>query len=80
MGQRCQHKVIQIEFAAILDAWNVKTHIWFRECVYKRVTHRGKKPGFTSSMITFLRVRFGYVRSILFYFLVMLCYSRFTLN
>ena len=61
MGQHCQHKVIPIEFAAnfksILDAWKVKRYIWFRECVYKRVTPRGKKPGFTS-MITFFTSEF----------------------
>ena len=49
-------KVMQIEFApnfkVILDAWNVKTSAWLREYVYKRVTPKGKKPGFTSSMIT----------------------------
>jgi len=32
----------------------MKTNIWLRECVYKRVTPKGKKPGQTSSMITFL--------------------------
>ena len=55
-------KIMQIEFApnfkSILDAWNVKTHIWLRECVYKRVTPKGKKPGFTSSMITFVTSAF----------------------
>jgi len=55
-------KVMQIEFApnfkSIIDAWNVKTHIWLRECVYKRVTPKGKKPGFTSSMITFVTSAF----------------------
>ena len=61
-------KVMQIEFAPnfklLFDAWNMKTNIWLRECVYKRITPKGKKPGFTSSMITFLtsafwvRVRF----------------------
>jgi len=55
-------KVMQIEFApnfkVLLDAWNVKTNVWLRECVYKRVTPKGKKPGFTSSMITFLTSAF----------------------
>ncbi|KZW04179.1 MBOAT-domain-containing protein [Exidia glandulosa HHB12029] len=37
----------------LLDAWNMKTNVWLRECVYKRVTPKGKKPGFRSSMITF---------------------------
>jgi lysophospholipid acyltransferase len=55
-------KVMQIEFApnfkVLLDAWNVKTNVWLRECVYKRVTPKGKKPGFTSSMITFFTSAF----------------------
>ena len=55
-------KVVQIEFAPnfklLLDAWNMKTNIWLRECVYKRVTPKGKKPGFTSSMITFFTSAF----------------------
>ena len=67
-------KVVQIEFAPnfklLLDAWNIKTNVWLRECVYKRVTPKGKKPGFTSSMITFftsafwvcVRFFFGYSR------------------
>lgn len=50
-------KVWTIEFApnfkVLLDSWNMKTNIWLRECVYKRVTPKGKKPGFRSSMITF---------------------------
>jgi lysophospholipid acyltransferase len=37
----------------LLDSWNMKTNVWLRECVYKRVTPKGKKPGFQSSMITF---------------------------
>ncbi|KAF8816510.1 endoplasmic reticulum protein [Phlegmacium glaucopus] len=55
-------KVMQIEFAPnfklLLDAWNVKTNVWLRECVYKRVTPKGKKAGFMSSMITFLTSAF----------------------
>jgi lysophospholipid acyltransferase len=31
----------------------MKTNVWLRECIYKRVTAKGKKPGFKSSMITF---------------------------
>lgn len=46
-----------IEFApntkVLLDSWNMKTNIWLRECVYKRVTPKGKKPGFRSSLATF---------------------------
>ncbi|KAL5530551.1 ALE1 [Sanghuangporus sanghuang] len=49
--------IMNIEFAAnfkvMLDSWNMKTNIWLRECVYKRVTPKGKKPGFRESMITF---------------------------
>ncbi|KAF9028332.1 MBOAT-domain-containing protein [Hymenopellis radicata] len=39
-------------FKGILDSWNMKTNIWLRECVYKRVARKGKKPGFKSMMIT----------------------------
>ena len=50
-------EVWTIEFApnfkVLLDSWNMKTNVWLRECVYKRVTPKGKKPGFRSSMITF---------------------------
>ncbi|EIN10257.1 MBOAT-domain-containing protein [Punctularia strigosozonata HHB-11173 SS5] len=49
--------VLQIEFApnfkVLLDSWNKNTNVWLRECVYKRVTPKGKKPGFRSSMMTF---------------------------
>ncbi|KAF7966921.1 hypothetical protein HWV62_36567 [Athelia sp. TMB] len=48
---------MNIEFApnfkVLLDSWNMKTNIWLRECVYKRVTPQGQKPGFKSSMLTF---------------------------
>ncbi|OBZ76121.1 Lysophospholipid acyltransferase [Grifola frondosa] len=51
-----------IEFApnlkVLLDSWNMKTNVWLRECVYKRVTPKGKKPGFRSSMITFMTSAF----------------------
>ncbi len=40
-------------FKVLLDSWNMKTNVWLRECVYKRVTPKGKKPGFRSGMITF---------------------------
>ncbi|KIM83962.1 hypothetical protein PILCRDRAFT_97057 [Piloderma croceum F 1598] len=50
--------VLMIEFApnfkVLLDSWNTKTNVWLRECVYKRVTPKGKKPGFRSSMTTFV--------------------------
>lgn len=49
--------VVNIEFApnfkVLLDSWNINTNVWLRECVYKRVTPPGKKPGFRSSMMTF---------------------------
>lgn len=48
---------MNIEFApnfkVLLDSWNMKTNIWLRECVYKRVARKGQKPGFKSSMTTF---------------------------
>ncbi|KAF9563341.1 endoplasmic reticulum protein [Agrocybe pediades] len=45
-------------FKVLLDSWNMKTNIWLRECVYKRVTPKGKKPGNMSSMITFFTSAF----------------------
>lgn len=49
--------VLNIEFSpnfkVLLDSWNMKTNVWLRECVYKRVTPKGSKPGFRSSMTTF---------------------------
>jgi MBOAT, membrane-bound O-acyltransferase family len=36
------------------EAWNMKTSIWLRECIYKRVTKKGAKPGFASSMMTYV--------------------------
>ncbi|KAG6849944.1 hypothetical protein H0H93_003316 [Arthromyces matolae] len=54
--------VLEIElpsnFKVLLDSWNMKTNVWLRECVYKRVTPKGKKPGFRSSMITFFTSAF----------------------
>ncbi|KAF8897151.1 MBOAT, membrane-bound O-acyltransferase family-domain-containing protein [Infundibulicybe gibba] len=55
-------KIMEIElpsnFKVLLDSWNMKTNVWLRECVYKRVTPKGKKPGFRSSMLTFLTSAF----------------------
>jgi len=55
-------RVLQIEFPSsfkiLLDSWNMKTNVWLRECVYKRITPKGKKPGFMSSMVTFLTSAF----------------------
>ncbi|EJF62867.1 MBOAT-domain-containing protein [Dichomitus squalens] len=69
--------VMNIEFAentkVLLDSWNMKTNIWLRECVYKRVTPKGKKPGFRSSLATFATSAFwhgiapGYYLSFFFY-------------
>ncbi|TFK28619.1 MBOAT-domain-containing protein [Coprinopsis marcescibilis] len=55
-------KVWDIEFPAnfkvLLDSWNMKTNVWLRECVYKRVTPKGKKPGLSSTLITFFTSAF----------------------
>ncbi|TRM68568.1 MBOAT, membrane-bound O-acyltransferase family-domain-containing protein [Schizophyllum amplum] len=39
-------------FKVLLDNWNIKTNIWLKECVYKRVTPKGQKAGFKSGIIT----------------------------
>ena len=41
-------------FKALVDSWNIKTSVWLRECVYKRVTPKGQKAGFQSSILTYL--------------------------
>ncbi|KAF3925581.1 hypothetical protein ABW21_db0204166 [Orbilia brochopaga] len=38
---------------ALLEAWNQNTNKWLKNYVYLRVTPKGKKPGFRSSMATF---------------------------
>lgn len=38
---------------AYLGNWNMNTNNWLRNYVYLRVTPKGKKPGFRSSMATF---------------------------
>ncbi|KAF8121319.1 MBOAT, membrane-bound O-acyltransferase family-domain-containing protein [Boletus edulis] len=49
-------KPLEIElpsnFKAVLGSWNINTNIWLREYVYKRVTPKGGKPGFRSTLIT----------------------------
>lgn len=40
-------------YKTLLDAWNCGTNYWLRECVYKRLAKKGKKPGFKSTMATF---------------------------
>jgi lysophospholipid acyltransferase len=56
-GGAANVKILEIElpsnFKVLLDSWNINTNIWLRECIYKRVTPKGKKPGFRSSMLTF---------------------------
>jgi len=41
-------------FKMLIDSWNIKTNVWLRECVYKRVTPKGQKAGFQSSILTYL--------------------------
>ena len=41
-------------FKVLIDSWNIKTNVWLRECVYKRVTPKGQKAGFQSSILTYL--------------------------
>lgn len=36
-----------------LDAWNLNTGSWLKNYMYLRVTPKGKKPGFRSSLATF---------------------------
>ncbi|KAH9927125.1 MBOAT-domain-containing protein [Epithele typhae] len=63
----------------LLDSWNMKTNVWLRECVYKRVTPQGKKPGFRSSIATFATSAFwhglapGYYLSFIFFAFVQTC-------
>ncbi|KAF8121318.1 MBOAT, membrane-bound O-acyltransferase family-domain-containing protein [Boletus edulis] len=49
-------KILEIElpsnFKVLLDSWNINTNVWLREYVYKRVTPKGRKPGFRSTLIT----------------------------
>ncbi|KAH7904100.1 MBOAT, membrane-bound O-acyltransferase family-domain-containing protein, partial [Hygrophoropsis aurantiaca] len=69
-------KILEIElpsnFKVLLDSWNMNTNVWLRECIYKRVTPKGKKPGFRSSMLTFTTSAFwhgiasGYYLTFLF--------------
>ena len=37
----------------LLEEWNMNTNKWLKNYVYFRVTPRGRKPGFLSSMATF---------------------------
>ena len=38
---------------AYLEAWNMNTNQWLKNYVYLRITPKGKKPGFRSTMGTF---------------------------
>lgn len=39
---------------ALLEAWNMNTNKWLKNYVYLRVTPKGRKPGFRSTLATFL--------------------------
>lgn len=43
---------------AYLGEWNINTNNWLRNCVYLRVTPKGKKPGFRASLSTFVTSAF----------------------
>jgi len=41
-------------FKVLLDSWNMKTNVWLRECVYKRVAPAGKRPGTSATILTYI--------------------------
>ncbi|KAJ3253781.1 hypothetical protein HDU77_004381 [Chytriomyces hyalinus] len=41
-------------FKGMLDAWNMRTGFWLRNCVYLRMVKPGQKPGFLVTFTTFL--------------------------
>jgi lysophospholipid acyltransferase len=51
-------KPFELEMAqntrAYLGSWNINTNNWLRNYVYLRVTPKGQKPGFQSTLATFL--------------------------
>lgn len=49
MGQNCHET---------LEAWNMNTNKWLKNYVYLRVARKGRKPGFRSTMFTFLTSAF----------------------
>lgn len=49
MGQNCHET---------LEAWNMNTNKWLKNYVYLRVARSGRKPGFRSTMFTFLTSAF----------------------
>ncbi|KAI9572388.1 MBOAT, membrane-bound O-acyltransferase family-domain-containing protein [Boletus coccyginus] len=63
--------ILEVEFPSnpkvLFDSWNINTNIWLRECVYKRVTPKGKKPGFRSTLITFATSAFWHGIAIGYY-------------
>ncbi|KAJ3863661.1 endoplasmic reticulum protein [Lentinula novae-zelandiae] len=54
-------------FKVLLDSWNMKANVWLRECVYKRITPKGQKPGFWSSMLTFATSAFWHGAQVGYY-------------
>lgn len=42
----------------LLEAWNMNTNKWLKNYVYLRVAKKGKKPGFRSTLFTFLTSAF----------------------
>lgn len=45
-------------FKVLFDSWNCRTNVWLRDCVYKRLAKKGKKPGPVQSMATFVTSAF----------------------
>lgn len=39
----------------LLDSWNMNTNVWLRECIYKRVAKKGRKPGCVGSLFSLSR-------------------------
>lgn len=54
--------VYHVEFAQstkeCLEAWNMNTNKWLKYYIYLRVAKKGKKPGFRSTLFTFLTSAF----------------------
>jgi len=40
-------------FKVLFDSWNCRTNVWLRDCMYKRLVKKGRKPGSKESMATF---------------------------
>lgn len=60
---RCQNvDILGVELAQnwkeLLDHWNMNTNVWLRNNVYKRIAKPGRKPGFKSTMFTFITSAF----------------------